>query len=81
MDTVRTVEQAIAADRRGEDVPEELDIASLGSITEEEWRAHLAVASREPCAETEAGTGPHSRAEACRRARTGPGRGARAVTG
>ena len=39
MDTVRTVERAIAADRRGEDVPEELDIASLGVITEEEWRA------------------------------------------
>lgn len=39
MDTVRTVEKAIAADRRGEDVPEELDIASLGMITEEEWRA------------------------------------------
>lgn len=38
MDTVRTVERAIAADRRGEDVPEELDIASLGVITEEEWR-------------------------------------------
>jgi XTP/dITP diphosphohydrolase len=39
MDTVRRVERAIAADRRGEDVPEELDIASLGMITEEEWRA------------------------------------------
>jgi XTP/dITP diphosphohydrolase len=39
MDTVRTVERAIAADRRGDDVPEELDIASLGVITEEEWRA------------------------------------------
>lgn len=39
MDTVRTVEKAIAADRRGEDVPEELDIAALGVITEEEWRA------------------------------------------
>ncbi len=39
MDTVRTVERAIAADRRGEDVPEELDIASLGVITGEEWRA------------------------------------------
>jgi XTP/dITP diphosphohydrolase len=36
---VRTVEKAIAADRRGEDVPEELDIASLGVITDEEWRA------------------------------------------
>jgi XTP/dITP diphosphohydrolase len=39
MDTVRTVERAIAADRRGEDIPEALDIASLGVITEEEWRA------------------------------------------
>jgi XTP/dITP diphosphohydrolase len=39
MDTVRRVERAIAADRRGEDVPEELDIAALGLITEEEWRA------------------------------------------
>ena len=39
MDTVRTVERAIAADRRGEDVPEELDVAALGVITEEEWRA------------------------------------------
>jgi XTP/dITP diphosphohydrolase len=39
MDTVRSAERAIAADRRGEDVPEELDIASLGVISEEEWRA------------------------------------------
>jgi len=39
MDTVRAVEKAIAADRRGEDVPEELDAAALGVITEEEWRA------------------------------------------
>ncbi|OBK80092.1 nucleoside triphosphate pyrophosphohydrolase [Mycobacterium sp. 1274761.0] len=39
MDIVRSVERAIAADRRGEDVPEELDIASLGRISEEEWRA------------------------------------------
>jgi XTP/dITP diphosphohydrolase len=39
MDTVRTVEKAIAADRRGENVPEELDGASLGVIAEEEWRA------------------------------------------
>jgi XTP/dITP diphosphohydrolase len=39
MDTVRTVERAIAADRRGDDVPEELDVATLGAISEEEWRA------------------------------------------
>ncbi|HEV7850050.1 MAG TPA: nucleoside triphosphate pyrophosphohydrolase, partial [Mycobacterium sp.] len=48
MDTVRTVERAIAADRRGEDVPEELDIASLGVITEEEWRAFWPSAESEP---------------------------------
>jgi XTP/dITP diphosphohydrolase len=40
MDTVRRVEQAIAAGRRGEDVPEELDVAPLGEISEEEWRAY-----------------------------------------
>jgi XTP/dITP diphosphohydrolase len=40
MDTVRKVEYAIAASRRGEDVPEVLDIAQLGTISEEEWRAH-----------------------------------------
>jgi nucleoside triphosphate diphosphatase len=40
MDTVRCAEKAIAADRRGADVPEELDVAPLGVIAEEEWRAH-----------------------------------------
>jgi nucleoside triphosphate diphosphatase len=40
MDTVRSAEKAIAADRRGEDVPAELDVAPVGVITEEEWRAH-----------------------------------------
>ena len=40
MDTVRSTEKAIAADRRGEDVPAELDVAPVGVITEEEWRAH-----------------------------------------
>ena len=40
MDTVRTTELAVAAARRGADVPEELDVASLGDITEQEWRAH-----------------------------------------
>jgi XTP/dITP diphosphohydrolase len=38
MDTVRRVEHAIAAGRRGDDVPEELDVATLGVISEEEWR-------------------------------------------
>ncbi len=53
MDTVRTVERAIAADRRGEDVPEELDIASLGVITEEEWRAFWPTADAEPVEDAE----------------------------
>ena len=51
MDTVRRVEHAIAAGRRGEDVPEELDIATLGEISEDEWRAYWA--PEETVAETE----------------------------
>ncbi|MDT5208975.1 MAG: nucleoside triphosphate diphosphatase [Mycobacterium sp.] len=48
MDTVRGVERAIAAGRRGEDVPEELDVATLGEITEEEWRAYWPSGDTEP---------------------------------
>jgi XTP/dITP diphosphohydrolase len=44
MDTVRSAEKAIAADRRGEDVPAELDVTPVGVITEEEWRAHWLLA-------------------------------------
>ncbi len=40
MDTVRRTEQAIVASRRGADVPQELDVAPLGDITEDEWRAY-----------------------------------------
>jgi XTP/dITP diphosphohydrolase len=40
MDSVRRTEHAIAAGRRGTDVPEELDVATLGDISEEEWRAY-----------------------------------------
>ncbi len=47
MDAVRRVEHAIAAGRRGEDVPEELDVATLGEITEEEWRAHWPTAAED----------------------------------
>jgi len=39
MDVVRATELAVAADRRGTGVPEELDVASLGDVTEQEWRA------------------------------------------
>lgn len=40
VDVVRTVEKAIAAARRGDDVAEEFDVSPLGVVTEEEWRAH-----------------------------------------
>lgn len=46
MDTVRGAEKAIAAQRRGADVAEQFDVAPLGVVTEEEWRAywpHVAV--------------------------------------
>ena len=45
MDTVRTTELAIAAGRRGSDVPEELDVAALGDVSEDEWRAHWRAAA------------------------------------
>jgi len=48
MDTVRSVERAIATGRRAEDVPEELDVATLGEVTEEEWRAYWPSADTEP---------------------------------
>ena len=48
MDTVRHVEHAIAAGRRGEDVPEELDVATLGEIAEEEWRAYWPMPAEDP---------------------------------
>ncbi|WAC92675.1 nucleoside triphosphate pyrophosphohydrolase [Mycobacterium sp. Aquia_213] len=40
VDTVRAVERSIAATRRGDSVPEELDVAPLGEVTEGEWREH-----------------------------------------
>jgi nucleoside triphosphate diphosphatase len=40
MDTVRRAEQAVAAGRRSEDVPEELDVSKLGDISEDEWRSY-----------------------------------------
>jgi XTP/dITP diphosphohydrolase len=48
MDAVRRVEHAIAAGRRDDDVPEELDVATLGEITEEEWRAYWTSEDTEP---------------------------------
>jgi XTP/dITP diphosphohydrolase len=46
MDTVRKVEQNIIASRRNPDVPEELDSAPLGVVTEDEWRAHWPTGER-----------------------------------
>ena len=45
MDAVRLAERGIAAGRRGAEVPEELDIATLESVTEEEWRTYLPIAT------------------------------------
>src|ERR1700676_3146715 len=61
MDTARGVEHAPAAGRRGEDVPEELDVASLGDISEEEWRAYwppVAVAEEVPAEDAEEASEP-----------------------
>ena len=75
MDTVRHAEKDIAAGRRGEDVPEELDVAALGVITEEEWRAYWPADGRDGAV-----AGQGARADAGRGARTGTGGGARAGT-
>lgn len=40
VDTVRAVERAVAATRRGASVPEEFDVVPLGRISEGEWRQH-----------------------------------------
>jgi XTP/dITP diphosphohydrolase len=39
IDAVRQAERTIAATRRGDEVPEELDIAVLDSVTAQEWHA------------------------------------------
>ncbi len=48
MDTVRAVEKAVAAERRSAAVPAELDVAPVGSINEDEWRACWPVDGAEP---------------------------------
>ena len=40
VDSVRIAEWAIAAARRGNIVPDELDVAPLREVTEQEWRGH-----------------------------------------
>ena len=40
MDIVRGTEKAIAAGRRGDDVPVELDVAPIGAVSAQEWRTH-----------------------------------------
>lgn len=40
MDDVRAAEQAVAAERRGDEVAEELDDAPVTAIDPDEWRAH-----------------------------------------
>jgi XTP/dITP diphosphohydrolase len=49
MDTVRSVERAIAANRREADVPSRLDVAApLGVVSAEEWRRHWPAPADEP---------------------------------
>jgi XTP/dITP diphosphohydrolase len=57
MDTVRCAEQAIAAARRGEDVPRELDVAPPSEITEDEWRAYWPSGTQRDDTESEAEDG------------------------
>jgi XTP/dITP diphosphohydrolase len=47
MDTVRGAEKAVAMQRRAAEVPVQLDVAPVGSITEDEWRACWPVAASE----------------------------------
>jgi XTP/dITP diphosphohydrolase len=64
MDTVRKVEHAVAASRRPDDVPEVLDIAQLGVVTEEEWRACWPTVEPEVAPEPGAEPEPEPEAEA-----------------
>ena len=43
MDAVRAAERSVALGRGGGAVPEELDVATHGAITEDDWRAHWPV--------------------------------------
>jgi XTP/dITP diphosphohydrolase len=64
MDTVRKAEHAVAASRRPDDVPEVLDIAQLGVVTEEEWRACWPTVEPEVAPEPGAEPEPEPEAEA-----------------
>jgi len=55
VDTVRAVERAIAATRRGDTVPHELDVTPLGDVTEQEWREHWPAGAPEPADPSGAG--------------------------
>ncbi len=71
VDTVRNVERAIAAGRRSEDVAEQFDVAPLGKVSEQEWRAHWpsapsgesgeSVANAQPAAQQPAEQEPYHR--------------------
>jgi nucleoside triphosphate diphosphatase len=64
MDTVRRTEKTIAAVRRGEDVPKELDASALGMISEDEWRAYWPSGNGTPAPEdvtTDARAAPDAR--------------------
>ncbi len=58
VDTFRNVERAIAAGRRRDDVAEQFDVAPLGKVSAQEWRAYWPsgefVADAEPAAQAPA---------------------------
>jgi XTP/dITP diphosphohydrolase len=53
MDKFRRTERAVTAGRRGQNDSDALDVAALGTVTEEEWRAYWpqAAGRRQPAAE------------------------------
>lgn len=78
VDTVRAVEKSIATTRRGDSVPEEFDVAPLGEITDEEWRAHWPVAGPEvDTVEPVGGDGAGDKADEPAAAAKGSGKGSK----
>jgi XTP/dITP diphosphohydrolase len=63
MDTVRAVEKAVGAERRSADIPAELDVAPVGSITQDEWRACWPVDGAEPEPDEPSESGPDAAEE------------------
>jgi XTP/dITP diphosphohydrolase len=63
IDTVRAVEKAVGAERRSADIPAELNVAPVGSITQDEWRACWPVDGAEPEPDEPSESGPDAAEE------------------